>query len=197
MGRRHANRALVGMTLATVIAGCGGSSHHALAPSPSARPESHTIVFPGEPNGCVPDNSSAPAVQITMVSRQLLFAALPDGTDVRCLLGPVVTSVGQWSDDGTVTADSAGELTELTPGGQSYSFVGDGQRLILSRPKPTARTCTGRAERRRLSASTTSGTQARNRSQASKSKMLLCPPMGANWQLSELTRTTLGVLAST
>lgn len=129
-----------------LLAGCGQSAStnptslngaEVTTPSTSSQPLADLAAMTD--GGCPPDTSPPPTAQITMVYKQVLFGALPDGSDLHCLIGPPISHVLTWAGDGTTLLDGqppqADPLTSDTP---SNSYAADNQTAqALTRPHAT------------------------------------------------------------
>lgn len=74
-----------------------------------------------------------------MVYKEVLFGALPDGTDLHCLFGPPVSHLHAWSADGTaILSEATPQASLLTGDAQSYAYASptDGPQA-LTRPQAT------------------------------------------------------------
>lgn len=131
------------------VAACGGSTPQ---PAPASDPMTSSETAGGSPSpanttnatgidlrstvdgGCRPDVTAPPAAQITMVYKQVLFGALPDGSSLHCLSGPPISDLQGWSADGTAFAFTPGfEISVMRGGARDYSY--SDKRGVFTRPQ--------------------------------------------------------------
>jgi hypothetical protein len=124
------------VSAAIVLAGCGSgittTTTTTQAPAPAA------IIF-GQGNtasaGCSPDTSPPPAVQLTMVYKEVQYGALPDGSKLHCLDGPPISGLLGWSADGTAYIFGGTSPQVSVETGQSEGFSFSGSVGAFTRPK--------------------------------------------------------------
>jgi hypothetical protein len=130
IGRRWLPAAVLAWAL--LLAAC--SSGKATSPPPAtdpstpsmfsttaAAPAGPAVSFPADATICPPDTSAPPAAQITMVRRQILYGALPDGSSLHCLMDGR-GGIDHWSADGRYLFDANGQADSLVAGGQDYGY---------------------------------------------------------------------------
>lgn len=121
---------MAGTALCVVLLAAACSSGKATPATPPDPQTSSTAVihqtgplavFPADASICPPDTSAPPAAQITMVRRQILYGALPDGSGLHCLMDGR-GGIDHWSADGRYLFDATGQADSLVAGGQDYSY---------------------------------------------------------------------------
>ncbi len=120
--------AMIGCAFLVGIASCS-SVHPAPAANAASTPDQTSptaagplAAFPADAVIYPPDTSAPPAAQITMIHRQILYGALPDGSGLHCLMDGR-GSIDHWSADGRHLFDAGGQADSLVAGEQDYGYT--------------------------------------------------------------------------
>jgi hypothetical protein len=140
--RRISPGATLALGVAVLVgAACSSNAGRQASPGTSAAatptPAGPLVIVPDlNANNCGLDFSSSASVEITVVRRQTLFGALPDGSNMHCIVGLLQSDPGHWSDDGRTLLESTNQV--LTASSNNGFFQSDDIAVALARPLPDA-----------------------------------------------------------